>query len=173
MSGNDEERKAVCILSFGMAFTRIQKKGATYLFLRADNGGPGTYSQLLIMKEYMHRLGNDLNIAEEDLYLLRFDGRRGIWRVSLNVKSSQIFTKCGYSLIALMLGRLRMTVTDAIDALVTVATTIFPEGSQEVHDPENNSRRLKDAIEDMLQTRGLPLSAKMYERSSSETRCKV
>jgi hypothetical protein len=42
--------------------------GATYLLHRADNGGPGTYSQLLILKEYMSRLANDLSVAEEDLY---------------------------------------------------------------------------------------------------------
>jgi hypothetical protein len=35
---------------------------------RVDNGGPGTYSQLLILKEYMSRLANDLNVAEEELY---------------------------------------------------------------------------------------------------------
>jgi hypothetical protein len=45
-----------------------QETGATYIFHRADNGGPGTYSQLLILKEYMSRLANDLNVAEEDLY---------------------------------------------------------------------------------------------------------
>jgi hypothetical protein len=86
---------------------------------------------------------------------------------------SRNLTKGGYSLVALMLGRLRMNVTDAIDALITIATAIFPEGSQEVPDPEANSRKLKDAIEVMLQTRGVPINAKMYERSSPETRCKV
>ena len=73
----------------------------------------------------------------------------------------------------MLLGHLRMNVTDAIDALITVATAIFPEGSQEVPDPETNSKNLKEAIEDMLRTRGLPVNAKMYERSSPETRCKV
>jgi len=34
----------------------------------ADSGGPGTYSQLLILKEYMSRLANDLGISEEDVY---------------------------------------------------------------------------------------------------------
>jgi hypothetical protein len=68
MSANEEERKAICILSLGMAFRRTWKAGATYLFHRADNGGPGTYSQLLILKEYMGRLASDLNIAEEDVY---------------------------------------------------------------------------------------------------------
>ena len=43
--------------------------GRYYLPLdHADNGGPGTYSQLLILKECMSRLANDLNVAEEDLY---------------------------------------------------------------------------------------------------------
>jgi len=72
-----------------------------------------------------------------------------------------------------MLGRMRMNVNDAIDALIAVATAIFPEGSQEVPDPETNSKALKDAIEDMLQTRGLPINAKIYERNSPQTECKV
>ena len=77
------------------------------------------------------------------------------------------------SLVALMLGHLRMNVDDAIDALIAVATAIFPEGSQDATDPETNSRKLKEVIEDMLQTRGVPLAAKMYERNSPQTRCKV
>jgi hypothetical protein len=67
MSTNEEERKPICILSFGMAFNRTRDVGATYLFHRADNGGPGTYSQLLILREYMARLANDSDVAEEDV----------------------------------------------------------------------------------------------------------
>jgi hypothetical protein len=77
------------------------------------------------------------------------------------------------SLVAIILGHLRMNVTDAIDALIAVATAIFPEGSQEIPDPESNSKKLKDAIEDMLQTRGLPINAKMYYRNGPQTGCKV
>ena len=33
-----------------------------------DSGGPGTYSQLLILKDYMSRLANDLGVSEEDIY---------------------------------------------------------------------------------------------------------
>jgi hypothetical protein len=40
-----------------------------------------------------------------------------------------------------MLGHLRMNVDDAIDALINVATAIFPEGSQDVTDPEANSKK--------------------------------
>lgn len=45
----NEAKDGVCILSF-------------------DNGGPGTYSQLLILKEYMSRLASDLNIDEDEVY---------------------------------------------------------------------------------------------------------
>jgi hypothetical protein len=72
-----------------------------------------------------------------------------------------------------MLGHLRMNVDDAINMLITVATTIFPEGSQETPDPEVDSRKLKEAIEDVLQTRGLPVNAKMCERNSPQAECKV
>jgi hypothetical protein len=72
-----------------------------------------------------------------------------------------------------MLGRLRMNVDDAVDALVNVATAIFPEGSQEVASPEINSKILKEAIGDMLQTRGLALNTRMYERNNPQTACKV
>jgi hypothetical protein len=67
MSAEEEETKAICILSFGMPFTRTRETGAPDLFHRADNGGPGTYSQLLILKEYISRLAHDLNMAEKDL----------------------------------------------------------------------------------------------------------
>jgi hypothetical protein len=76
-------------------------------------------------------------------------------------------------MVSIMLGHLRMNVDEAIDALITVATAIFPEGSQGIGDPEANSRNLKDAIEDMLQARKIPVNTKMYERSRPPPRCKV
>jgi hypothetical protein len=76
-------------------------------------------------------------------------------------------------MVAIMLGYLRMNVDEAIDALITVATAIFPEGSQGIGDPEANSRNLKDAIEDMLQARNIPVNTKMYERCQPQPRCKV
>ena len=72
-----------------------------------------------------------------------------------------------------MLGHLRMNVDEAIDALITVATAVFPEVSQDITDPAANSRNLKDAIEDMLQARNIPINTKMYERDRQQTRCKV
>jgi hypothetical protein len=45
----------------------IQELSAIDMFI-TDSGGPGTYSQLLILKEYMSRLATDLNVSEDDIY---------------------------------------------------------------------------------------------------------
>jgi hypothetical protein len=92
--------------------------------------------------------------------------------VSLYVNKSQKLIN-SVRLVAIMLGHLRMNVDQAIDALITVATAVFSDNSEDVADPENNSMKLKEAIEDMLQTRGIPVGAKMYERGGPQTRCKV
>jgi len=76
------------------------------------------------------------------------------------------------SLVAIMLILLRMNVDEAIDALISVAHSIFPEESQDVNDKERNSKVLKEVIEDLLQARGVPLNAKMYEKDRPEMRCK-
>ena len=72
-----------------------------------------------------------------------------------------------------MLGHLRMNVDKAIDALITVASAVFGDESQNMAIPETNSKHLKEAIEEMLQTREIPVSSKMYERDRPQTRCKV
>jgi hypothetical protein len=83
--------------------------------------------------------------------------------VSFRVIQSRKLTN-GHSLVSVMLGHLTMNADEAIDALITVATTIFPEGSQDVPELEANSKNLKDAIEEMLQTKGISVNAKMHER---------
>jgi hypothetical protein len=72
-----------------------------------------------------------------------------------------------------MLGHLRMNVDEAVDALITVATAVFGEGSQGPADPVTNLKHLKEAIEELLQTREIPVDSKMYERDRPQTRCKV
>jgi hypothetical protein len=72
-----------------------------------------------------------------------------------------------------MLGLLKMTVDEAIEALITVATAVFAGDSQDVVDQESNSENLKNAIEEVIQIRELPVNTKMYERDRPQTRCKV
>jgi hypothetical protein len=68
MSTNRGAGDGICILSFGTSSSSIQQVGAIDLHPRADSGGPGTYSQLLILKECMSRLANDLGVLEDEVY---------------------------------------------------------------------------------------------------------
>ena len=68
MSVEDDGEKGICILSLGMPFLNQERMALTDRSHSTDSGGPGTYSQLLILKEYMDRLANDLGVGEEDVY---------------------------------------------------------------------------------------------------------
>ena len=67
MDNKDKTGDGICILSLGMAL-RKPWLVATDLEHSTDSGGPGAYSQLLIIKEYMTRRANDLGISEKHLY---------------------------------------------------------------------------------------------------------
>jgi hypothetical protein len=66
-----------------------------------------------------------------------------------------------------------MNVNEAIDALLNVASAIFPEDSQETPDLEVNASNLKEAIEGVLQRRKVSLKTKMNDPNSPPTSCKV
>jgi hypothetical protein len=66
-----------------------------------------------------------------------------------------------------------MNVGEAIDTLLDVASTIFPEGSQQTPNLELNTSNLKEAIEGVLQRRGVSLETKMNDPNRPPTRCKV
>jgi len=44
------------------------KLGANHDVRGADSGGPGTFSQLLILKEYTSRLADESGVSNEDVY---------------------------------------------------------------------------------------------------------
>ncbi|KIM24435.1 hypothetical protein M408DRAFT_47959, partial [Serendipita vermifera MAFF 305830] len=110
-----------------------------------DNGGPGTYSQLLILREQMSRLASDLQVAEDEVYPADyFDLMGGV----------------GFGgLVAIMLGLLRMNVNEAIDGLLDVTSCVFPDDSSDVIDREANTNNLRGAIEGILQTKIVSLCA--------------
>ena len=73
-----------------------------------------------------------------------------------------------------MLGSLRMNVDQAVDALLAVASAIFPSDSGGTPNPETNSKNLRGAVEDILQARQIPLDRKMNDKATSpSTACKV
>ncbi|KIM30136.1 hypothetical protein M408DRAFT_22187 [Serendipita vermifera MAFF 305830] len=135
-----EEKDGICILSL-------------------DNGGPGTYSQLLFLKEQTSRLASDLKMPEHDIYPADyFDLMGGV----------------GFGgLVAVMLGLLRMNITEAIEAYLSITSAVFSEVSFENVDRDINTKRLRGAIESMLQSRNILLDAKMNEGPFDQRKCKV
>jgi len=72
-----------------------------------------------------------------------------------------------------MLGHLRMDVEEATNALITIADSVFPEGSDGKLDRELNTRRLKEAVGEMLLGKGISLDTKMNDVRRPAARCKV
>jgi hypothetical protein len=72
--------------------------------------------------------------------------------------------------VALLLGRLRMTTSQAMEELATTGTETFSKGDGIVN-PDVNMARLRKAIEGMLERHGHALDIKL--RDSSDNRCKV
>jgi hypothetical protein len=87
--------------------------------------------------------------------------------------SGQFRFSLALRLVAVMLGLLRMSVSQAIEELVTIASSVFRNATQQVVDQSENSHRLRQVIEGLIIAEGLPLDAKMYEPNRSISRCRV
>jgi hypothetical protein len=131
----------------------------------------------LILKEYMSRLASDLGVSEEDVYPAdHFDLIGGVGFggcvFSSYIELNQILTGAT-SLVAVMLGLLRMSVNQAIEEAIVIAAAIFRSGSQGVVDQAENSHRLKQVIQGLILAEGPPLDVKMYEPSRPISNCRV
>lgn len=73
-------------------------------------------------------------------------------------------------LVALLLGRLCMTTSQAMEELATIGTEAFPKGD-DVVTLDVNMARLRKAIEGMLERHGYSADIKL--RDKSDSRCKV
>jgi hypothetical protein len=66
-----------------------------------------------------------------------------------------------------------MPVSEAIEELVTLGTLLFPDGQEVVPSLEENSKRLKEAIEDMLERHNCPIDIKLKDSRFSGSQCKT
>jgi hypothetical protein len=69
MSIKDDLDEGICILSFGKE-SHFREKSDNVLSnnpYHLDSCGPGTYSQLLLVKEYAKRLATDLGVHGHEL----------------------------------------------------------------------------------------------------------
>jgi hypothetical protein len=72
-----------------------------------------------------------------------------------------------------MLGLLRMTMNQAIDAVVAITSTVFPDGSREAADRSENSQNFRAILESILKARHISVDTKMFEQSHPPSTCKV
>jgi hypothetical protein len=75
--------------------------------------------------------------------------------------------------VALLLGPLRMPVSRAIEELVILGTMLFPDGQSTILSLEENSNKLKEAIEAMLQRNNYPIDLKLKDRRLPASQCKT
>lgn len=123
----------------------------------------------------MVRLATDLGIEGNEIYPADyFDLMGGVgFGGHVHHPSKYSDLSCIFSLVTFMLGHLRMSVDEAIEALLEVVSAVFPMESQETLSPEINSKNLRGAIESMLHARDMPLTAKMNDPGRPRTGCKV
>ncbi|PVF96422.1 FabD/lysophospholipase-like protein, partial [Serendipita vermifera] len=124
-----------------------------------DGGGPGCYSQLLIMSEIMKRLKYDFGFRNGDLYPADYFEMMG---------------GVGFGgLIAVLLGWFRLTVKQAIDEFHILASALFTGTHTGPLNPTFNTENLKKYVEGVLERRGLPLDVDFDNKRFQSSACKI
>jgi len=172
MSGELEEGKYFRILSFGRLLASRSMNPIDVC--SADNGGPGTYSQLLIMGEYMARIAHDEGVEPQCVYPADyFDLIGGVGFGGCVIGTSLHLHSYLGSLAALMLGHLRMNVDQAIKELIAVGCAVFPLNAPRNQEPRENMGALREAIKGLLRSQDLPLDLMMDDERRPSPMCKV
>ncbi|KIM30293.1 hypothetical protein M408DRAFT_296513 [Serendipita vermifera MAFF 305830] len=152
-----DDMQTESVLSFEPAVGGREIDGICILSF--DNGGPGAYSQLLILKEQMRRLASDLHAGEDEIYPADYFDLMG--GVGFG----------GFS--ALLLGCLRLSIEEAMEELAQIGAASFTQKVDEIITPESNMARLKEAVEDMLRHYKYPLDIRLKDQRFRNGRCKV
>jgi hypothetical protein len=115
-----------------------------------------------------------LGINEGDVYPADyFDLIGGVGFGGYGFRDAAAISQYLFRLVAILVGHLWMNVDEAIDALLNVALAIFPNNPDSELDPETRTRRLRESVESILQTRGIPPDRKMQDTSEESIGCKV
>jgi hypothetical protein len=75
--------------------------------------------------------------------------------------------------VSFLLGPLRLPVSQAIEELVILGTAIFPDGDEVMPTLEENSKQLKEAVEDMLERHNYPIDIKLKDSRFTGSQCKT
>ncbi|PVF95039.1 hypothetical protein CPB86DRAFT_739370 [Serendipita vermifera] len=136
---------------------RNNEQGQGIRILSLDAGGPGSYSQLAILKEIMSRIAYAEEREPEELLpgdYFDFIGGAGFG-----------------AYISFMLGTLRMNIDDAIDGLLTLADSLFPPNVARGLD--GNLEVVERVLADMLKRHNLPKDVKLSDPQVRSSKSKV
>ena len=78
-----------------------------------------------------------------------------------------------FRIVALLLGHFRMNLNEAVRTLLEVVSAVFLKEPQQAIDRDAKSKQLKEAIENILEARDIPLDTKMNDPERTLTKCKV
>ncbi|PVF91981.1 FabD/lysophospholipase-like protein [Serendipita vermifera] len=139
---------------------RNNDQGQGIRILSLDGGGPGCYSQLVILKEIMSRIAYDEEREPEEL---------------LPGDYFDLIGGTGFgAYISFMLGTLRMNIDDTIDGLLTLADSLFPQCDPSIaRSPDENLEVLRRIIGDMLKQHNLPKDIKLSDPQLCSSKSKV
>lgn len=128
--------------------------------LSLDCGGPGSYSQLLIIREFMNRIAYE---QDEDLE---------------NIYPAEFFDMIGGTgfgaYISILLGVLRLTIDRAIEELLHFSIGLFQlDDDEQPITSQKRSEIIKKIMEDLLERYQLPTSIKLSDKQLHSSGCKV
>ncbi|PVF92030.1 FabD/lysophospholipase-like protein, partial [Serendipita vermifera] len=127
--------------------------------IRTDGGGPGCFSQLVILDEIMARIAHDKQLDKKQMFPADyFDLIGGV----------------GFgAYIGFMLGGLRMTVKDAMKELHTLGSKLRMGNADVQISPTERLGTLKNGIKEMLRNQGLSEDVDLQDHRFPSSNCKV
>ncbi|CAG8718485.1 7017_t:CDS:2, partial [Acaulospora colombiana] len=125
--------------------------------LSLDGGGPGCFSQLVILDEIMARIAHDKQLDKKQMRLADY--------FDLMVSLDRY--------IGFMLGALRMTVKDAMKELHSLGSKLMLGDTDVQVSPTERVDTLKSGIRQMLRNQGVSEDVDLQDPRFSSSGCKV
>ncbi|PVF93869.1 TPR-like protein [Serendipita vermifera] len=134
-------------------------EGTGLRILCLDGGGPGCFSQLVILDEYMSRIAHEKQTSKSELCI---------------ADCLDLIGGVGFgAYISVMLGALRMSIPDAMKELHMLGTKVTAGMPEETPDPGSRSELLKQGIVEMLERYKFPHDIMLDDPRLSSSACKV
>ena len=134
-------------------------------------------SELLILQEIMQRIKHEANLDDVPLPCAYFDmiggTSTGGWVVVVPEIMLCAYTRPSRRVIAIMLGRLRMSVSDAIRCYDSFSEKVFSKGKKVVGDGKFKASILEDVIKEIVEEKTGDTDTRMMDSRPEQESCKT